>query len=339
MLRVPVFGDVEEVDMMLGRFIAAGWLWIGLITISFAQGQDGTPAQRDIMIISALLPGHFSNANQAYFDVRLKRPEPKRHAALDVEVEKLGTDIFGSAAFLARRTLGTGEARRTTRFVYAFYVDDVAGAVRMKTYHLKGRAEGRIKKRDATYLGGCDLLWQQEAGQFRGVLEGRRCISHEGDEMPAYKMLLSQDAFWLQFSDRQVGFYALDRARQFQCYVDVPGVGGGRDIPFERLEMGKLHDLGGEAWGTTKDGTEIGVNLFRVMWTFNNYDGVFARPSFVMYVKTKDEADTAKEVAYAFTAPDAQRIGLNLKWALAQCFMLSNKAIEPFFKNDEPKVK
>lgn len=304
---------------------------------AFAQGQDSTPAQRDIMTIGALLPGHYNNANQSYFDVRLKRPAEQRHAFVEIVVEPAVAPSLGAYAYVARYQ-NSGHENEVLQFVYALAVENDAEAVRMKTYALKKSPNGDIKPGHVNYIDGCDLLWRQEAGQFRATADDESCTLSKYAAAGSYEMLLTPDALWHSGLNVAPGFQQLDRSRNFECYIDVPGVGGGRDIPFERLELGTLHDLGGEAWATTKDGMEIGVNLFRVMWTFNNYEGVFARPSFVIYVKTKDENDIAKEVAYSFTSTDAQRIGLNLKWALASCYMLSNKSIKPFFKNDEPKV-
>ncbi len=47
---------------------------------SFAQGQDTTPWSRDLQVIEVMLPGLYSNANQAYFDGRRKVDNPQsRH--------------------------------------------------------------------------------------------------------------------------------------------------------------------------------------------------------------------------------------------------------------------
>lgn len=314
-------------------FIAIGLVFAPL-TAALAQGQDSTPSQRDILVIAALLPGHYNNANQSYFDVRLKRPEAQRHSFAEMKVAQVAAEKFGDYVFTARQTIGDAAAH----FLYTLAVDNDAQAVRMKTYALEKAPDKKIKMRQASYVEGCDLLWRQEAGQYRGALEGSGCSIKGGPASASYEMLLTPDALWHRGANAAPGYHALDRSRNFQCYIDVPGVGGGRDIPYERLELGTIHDLGGEAWAATKDGMEIGVNLFRVMWTFNNYIDTFARPSFVIYVKTKDENDTPKEVGYSFTSTDAERLGINLKWALASCYMLSNKDIDPFFKNDEPKV-
>jgi hypothetical protein len=86
--------------------------------------------------------------------------------------------------------------------------------------------------------------------------------------------------------------------------------------------------MGGEAWFTSKEGRELGISLFLVDWPINNYDGVFTRDSFVIYVSEKTD-EGRKELGYAFTVPTADRIGINLKWMLASCYMTSNRDETP----------
>lgn len=303
------------------------------------QGQDSTPAERDIMILGEMLPGLYDNANQSYFDVRLKRPESQRHNSVYSEILRVKSSRLGDNVF----SVETGvrhEDDSAKFYAYALEVDNAVQAVRMKIYRLKKAAGKKIARGAAAYLSGCDVLWRQEAGQFRAQRDGADCVA---DDIAA-DMMLSKNALWLNNvnqlnSEAKLSHFALDRARMFDCYVDMPGVGGGREIPFERYQLNGIHDLGGEQWFVDKDGQEIGISLFRVMWSFNNYEGVFARPSFVVYVKTKLEDEKAKEIGYAWTEPSAQRIGINLKWMLVNCYMLSNKEVTPFYKNDEPKLK
>ena len=73
--------------------------YAGSIGCAWAQGQDGTPGERNLQIIAELLPGLYDNANQAYFEQRLNYPEDQRHARLQVSIEavdepELGDDMF-----------------------------------------------------------------------------------------------------------------------------------------------------------------------------------------------------------------------------------------------------
>jgi hypothetical protein len=121
----------------------------------------------------------------------------------------------------------------------------------------------------------------------------------------------------------------LHRARQFTCYADIPGVGGGRNIPYTRYDNLSLHDQGAETWFVDKDGRNLGLRLFNVDWPINNYDGYFTRDSLVIYVIERLDDGSTKEHGYAFTLPEANRIGINLKWLLASCFIISGKVDTP----------
>ena len=44
----------------------------------YAQGQDGTPAERDLTVIAVMLPGTYDNREQVYFDGRLGIREDAR---------------------------------------------------------------------------------------------------------------------------------------------------------------------------------------------------------------------------------------------------------------------
>lgn len=308
-----------------------------LVNTATAQGQDSTIAERDIMILGNLLPGEYNNANQAYFDVRLKQAVESRHAPVHNSITRVDNKKLGSHVFTITQHTGSGK-EITGHYLYTFEVDNAVQAVRMKTFALDEAYSRKTKKSKIIYRENCDLLWKQESGQFHGKLEGDSC-DIDGDGMSApYDMQLSEGSFWLLASNKEPSHSAMDRARDFNCYIDVPGVGGGRDIPYKRYPLDNIHDLGGEKWVKTDDGQELGLSLFRVMWTFNNYENIFTRPSFVVYLKTKLENGDIKENGYAWTIPEAQRIGINLKWALANCYMLSNEEIEPFYKTNEPKV-
>ena len=58
-------------------FYLLGVLSLAYSGQSFAQGQDTTPWSRDLQVIEVMLPGFYSNANQAYFDGRRKVDDPQ----------------------------------------------------------------------------------------------------------------------------------------------------------------------------------------------------------------------------------------------------------------------
>jgi hypothetical protein len=278
--------------------------------VAFAQGQDGTPGERNLQIMAGLLPGIYDNSNQAYFDQRLAFPEEQRFGRMHVRIEQGGDDGAGVPAFsftLSRPT--SGEPERHERWLLR--TDDDPLLVRMQRYSLR---EGTTEYRD-----GCDVLWRRDVGQFTGT--------GVSDQCPA-AMQLSPRGLWLGPGESRPA--ELLRARPFSCYVDIPGVAGGRDEPFERTPIGDMHDQGALQWFTTKDGRELGITLRNVRWPMNNEVGAFTRDSLVMYVLEKTP-DGVATVTYGWTEPRAERIGLNLQWMLVNCFMVSNRDVAPFF--------
>ncbi len=62
-------------------------------------------AERDILILAELLSGLYNNANQSYFDIRLKVDEDKRHAFVSREISRLENSDFEGFSFLVFRRL------------------------------------------------------------------------------------------------------------------------------------------------------------------------------------------------------------------------------------------
>lgn len=290
--------------------IATTCLALLVVTSAFAQGQDGTPGERNLQVMAELLDGIYDNANQAYFDQRLKFPEDRRHDRANVRIEATDDPDLGAPLFsftLARPMSGAPDERER----WLLQTDDDPLLVRMRRY--------AVQDGEAEYREGCDVLWRRDAGQFTGANDSKDC---------AATMQLNPRA--LAIGSGGATPTELLRARAFSCYVDIPGVAGGRDEPFDRTPIDDMHDQGALQWFTTKDGRELGITLRNVRWPMNNEIGAFTRNSLVMYVLEKTP-DGIKTVTYGWTEPRAERIGLNLQWMLVNCFMVSNRDVRPFF--------
>jgi len=283
-------------------FSIAWLLPIAIPNQGIAQGQDSTPWSRDLQVIEVMLPGFYSNANQAYFDGRRKVDDPQPRHNLLIEVTGDGFDI----------TLSAPDGTVMSNQRWSLAEDDQRRAVRMD-----------IRDADGTPL--CPVWWSRDAAQFSAEGDAE-CT--EGMGSPA-ALALGEQQLWWTSRDASDTAVKLHRARQFTCYADIPGVGGGRDIPYTRYDNLSLHDQGAETWFVDKDGRNLGLRLFNVDWPINNYDGYFTRDSLVIYVIEKLDDGSTKEHGYAFTLPEANRIGINLKWLLASCFMISGKVDTP----------
>ena len=250
-----------------------------------------------------MLPVFYRNANQAYFDGRRKVDNPQSRHNLLIEPADTGFDV----------TLSAPDGTVISSQRWSLTEDDEREAVRMD-----------ISDADGTSL--CPVWWSRDAAQFSAHGE-TECL--EGMATSPAALALGEQQFWWIPRGGSEAAVKLHRARQFTCYADIPGVGGGRDIPYTRYDNLSLHDQGAETWFVDKDGRNLGLRLFNVDWPINNYDGYFTRDSLVIYVVEKLDDGSTKEHGYAFTLPEANRIGINLKWLLASCFMISGKVDTP----------
>lgn len=284
---------------------------------AYGQGQDSATWERDLQVIRTLLPGAYNNANQSYFDVR--GGKDVRHRSRHVTIEPVPADSSAGDAFLVTAYWDNDESQQAGLELWSLEADARSESVRMRAWRLDS-AEAMGHTGDGP---SCDLFWRREAAQFRATAD-ERCPDGFATEL-----VLSEGQLWIDYAAGADSDYRLHRARMFECYADIPGVGGGRDEPYDRYGGFPVHDQGGSAWFTSEDGRRLGISLFLVDWPINNYAGVFTRDSLVVYVNEEVDGERT-EHGYAFTLPGADRIGINLKWILVNCYMESNEFATPY---------
>lgn len=332
--------------------LLASVLLLGLRpAVVVAQGQDSTPGERSLAVMAELLPGVYDNVNQAYFDGRRKLPAEDRHPRTAVTITRIEAPAFGQYAYLwVMRTGAEGDAAVSSRIV-TLSAGPGADEVTMRQYfagdgELAADAVRSLRPGELRRTEGCDYFFRRRAGHFRGQQRPQACrFEWEGRTVwTDNEIQLSPTSLWFtdhkhaaRTGERITGVasgepFWLERARQFYCYVDIPGVGGGRDIPFERYDGIRLHDKGGSHWLRTREAVprDVGILLQSVTWhVLNEKDGAFNRDSLVLYAMERLADGTVKEHGYAFTDPAADRIGLNLKWMLVNCAMTPRGQVRP----------
>jgi len=306
--------------------------------------------------MAELLPGYYDNANQNYFDKRRKLEEPDRHIRISANITRIDAPEFGPYSFLWEYSYKAGEEQKSSyRIATLSLPGEENGAqddeVVMRHYL---RMDGEIieeelatlKPEDLRRTDGCDYFFKRRAGSYEGKQRENACaFDWDGEMVYANNTIqLSEKDLWFvdhKFSqesgERVTGVasgepYWLERARTFNCYADIPGVGGGRDEPFERYDGFTLHDKGGMHWFTTRDEDKrtIGVTLQSVTWhVLNENNGNFNRNSLVLYTLEKLADGTIKQHPYAFTGPSATRIGNNMKWMLVNCAITPRDKAKP----------
>ena len=321
-----------------------------------AQGQDSTAGERNLRIMVELLPGLYDNANQASFDGRRKLPAEDRHARTSTTITRIDAPAFGRHAFLWVNRTETPQGTVTSSRIATLAAGPGSDEVTMRHYL---RMSGDIRPEELATLtpadlrrtDGCDYHFERRADHFRGLQRPKAC-RFEWEGQPVYTdneislsrgdLFVHDHKYRVKDGQRITGVasgdpYWLERARIFHCYADVPGVGGGVDVPFERFDRLTLHDKGGVHWFRSTAYPErglavrdIGLTLRAVTWhVLNEANGNFNRDSLVLSVMERLPDGSVKEHGYAFTDPDAERIAINLKWMLGNCAITPRDQARP----------
>jgi hypothetical protein len=299
--------------------------------------------------MAQLLPGVYDNANQHYFDQRRKLPPDDQHAHVTTTITRVDAPAFGKYAFLWINRTSVGDRQSAS---YRIATLEAGGDEVIMRHYLRMNGEiaaaelATLRPADLRRTDGCDYAFRRRADQFRGSQVAGAC-RFEWDGQQVYTdntIELSKSSLWFVDHKYVVGTgkritgvasgepFWLERARHFHCYVDIPGVGGGRDIPFERYDGIALHDKGDTYWFRTREAQprELGIRLQAVTWhVLNEKNGNFNRDSLVLYALEKMADGSVKEHGYAFTEPTAERIGNNLKWMLVNCAVTPRDQARP----------
>lgn len=309
------------------------------------------------MVLAEMLPGRFDNINQNAFDERLKVPADRRHERRHAVISRVSLPAFGDRVFVRQDYLADDPARVLGPWLYVLTADNQARAIRLRIHPLDGPGFEKYRgaQSDASKLldltparapaaAGCDVLFDRNAGQFTGRTAGSDCsreIQGGGRATVATEIQVSDASLWqhdvltLPTGSRTGGEgpYRLSRARAFECYADIPGVSGGVNAPFRRFSSLQLHDKGGSVtFDATIEGQARRVNLMlrNVEWAVNNETSTFTRNSLVMYV-TEMDGDKPLRDGYAWSEPRSERVGINLRWILVNCYTESRQAAKPTF--------
>ena len=310
------------------KCIFVSFLFFSFSSVTHAQGEDSTKYERDEMVISEFLPGLYSNYNQVYFNNRGKVPDEERHLRREIEVLEIETNIFSVKdtfvmANVFDKTI-TEDDKKISYAIINIEANNNEKAVQLDIY----KSNESFSLNDLDGNPECSVMMIRGAEEFYARESSGECDGI----INVYT--LSKKHLFVRI-DKNSGIktnepYKLNEARPFECYVDIPGVSGGRDLPYKRYEPFYIHDQGGTFEIITDyEQRNLVFRLVRVDWEINNHIGVFTRDVMVLYAEERTD-DGYKINGYTFTEPDITRVGINFKWMLVSCFMESNKFTTPF---------
>jgi len=342
---------MKRISRQVGRGLLAVVVTLLASTIGAPQGQDLTVGQRNLFVIAEMLPGHYDNANQHYFARRRKLPQNDRHDRVATTITRISAPAFRKNVFLWTTRVETPEGPRSSWQITTLEPGPGDSEVTMRHYFGEGRAINpenlsTLRPSELRRTDGCDYVFMfiRRADHYSGKQRPKACrfvweganVYTDNEIQLSKSSLWLHDHKWLIAGNRRVTGtasgepYWLERSRLFHCYADIPGVGGGLDIPFERYDEILLHDKGGMHWISAPKGQSIGLSLRNVTWhVLNEANGNFNRNSLVLSVSERLSEGGTKEHGYAFADSGAERIVLNLKWILVNCALTPRHQARP----------
>jgi hypothetical protein len=308
-----------------------------LISLLLLAACFATKAQNlaaDMKEMLSIFTGEFDNFQQVWQEKEDKTPDSLMHTHihsifLPVKIPSIGQNIF----YVKQYT--DGDTNKVYRMrVYSFSIDDQEKAIRLDIHTFKDEKpfknanltpsvlEG-LTAENFTSMDGCGVYWKKEKGAFIGYMKPKACnfISKRSGKRVFItdSLRLTAESIWIsdEATDENGGYvfghkgkipHKLARCRTFKGWV-VWRTEEGKDGKEDKsIFIGnlKLHDQGWKMRVVLPDGTvtPYSVELSQV---------VFEKRIAVMKLAIYEEGKT-KAVTYNWTNPEAERIGVNLRW-------------------------
>ncbi len=332
--------------MMLKSVLSAGLCAVLIMAApALAQTAQETPdariLKRDFARMMEWFPGVYDNQEQVYFQDEMDVPEDVRHNRIHHIFAPVKLDNFPGTTFYVQQSQNDDPTDIYRQRIYSFEADNDENAVRLTIYapndasklvdaHLKPDLLATLKPSQFVTYPGCEVFWKAESNYFHGYMKKDACkveSKRSGRTLIIEDDLqLTENELWIRDEAKdtdgnyvygnKAGVHHKNRkARRFTCWVSVKKEDG--SFTFDNnLE---IHDQGGRIWIEAVEGEHkrVGLKMRNVVWPYGRN-----KPSLVLYAYHGEDADRA--VSYAWANPEADRIGLNLRFAQGSCTLDEN---------------
>ncbi|MSO97426.1 MAG: hypothetical protein EXR11_04285 [Rhodospirillaceae bacterium] len=290
----------------------------------------------DLNYVMQLWAGDFDNHEQLQFDADAgkKTLESGAHLRVHSAIRKVDLPAFGKNVLYLEEYKNNDPTSIFRQRIYVLEKDETEKAIKVTMHFLKDRKKwlgahndakilNGIKIKDTQVLAGCEVYLRRDVDAFQGGMKTKTCIfGEEGKKgYSDYQVRLEPTKYW--FRDRIMDFatdkpreqvadftwHQLERARMFACMVDFPKTPGKPMMTTDKYIV--MHDQGGTYFFNHPDGRPMVLTL-RNNWSYGMY-----RETLVTVVQEGDESGPT--LAYGWSAPGADRIGINPTWMRVQC--------------------
>lgn len=322
----------------LKRKVLLAGLSVCVATSSLAAVDKTDVLKRDFNTMMNWFEGRYDNMEQVYFDRVLKVGDDEQHERIHSIFKRAVVPSVGDTVFYVEQYSDNDPEKVYRQRLYSFSPDQERGAIALKIFSFKDASAVRGAHNDLGKLAdvsledvsampdGCTVYWKKQANQFVGFMERGACqieSKRSGKTLVIEDdLVLTEDEIWIQdratdadgnhvFGNKAGVPHKLVKQNTFTCWIyaqNEKAKNGGQ------FKTGlKISDQGGEIWLPLEgqEGKKVGVKMRNVRWPYGNN-----RNSLVLYAHNDD---SGRAVSYAWTAPDGDRIALNLRWIQASC--------------------
>lgn len=312
-------------------------IWAFLLMVLPLQAQN---LNADWQRLNKLFTGEFNNFQQVWQEREDVIPDSLVHEHIHSIFKPVSIPALGANVFFVKQYMN-GDPNKVYRMrVYQFVPDKKEKAIRLDIYSFKDKAdEERFKLADEnpslltsltseqfTSVPGCSVYWKKQTNdEFIGTMKPRACnfVSRRTNKRIYITDTLKLNAEEIWISDQATdedGKYVfghkgkiphkLRRVRPFKGWVAIVKDGTDRnniqDSDYVFIPDLKLHDQGVKKRIVRPDGTVT-------PYSFELSQVVFQKRTPVMKLAIYEDGKP-KALSYTWTNPEAERIGINLRW-------------------------
>jgi hypothetical protein len=301
-------------------------------TTIYTSSAQNTAA--DLKLMLSWFTGEFDNFQQVWQEKEDKTPDSLQHEHIHsifmpVAMPALGTNVFFVKQYMDGDTNNIYRMR-----VYTFSVDKTEKAIRLDIYTFKEKGDEKtyknankdpsvlaaLKPENFTSTTGCGVFWRKEGTAFIGSMKEKACnfISKRSGKkiFVTDSLRLTPDQIWIRdeaydetgnyvFGHKGKIHHKLMRCRPFKGWFAIRQEGG-KEEKYDFVGNLELHDQGWRKRVVRPDGTPT-------PYTVELSQVVFEKRINVLKLAIYEEG-TERAVTYNWTNPEAERIGINLRY-------------------------
>jgi hypothetical protein len=306
-----------------------------LITSPVAAGS----LEYELELMMEWFAGEFDNHQQHVEQIEAENPPEQPHEWIHSIFHPVELPVFGDNVFYVEQYIGGDPTNIYRNRIYSFSINEEVEAIQLTIFSFKDheavvgahldetKLEG-LTMDDVRTLPGCEVFWKKQADNFIGWMPDGACrvTSRRSGKVIIIDddLVLTKSEIWIGdraededgnyvFGNKEGIPHKLQRSHDFACWA-VVAPEGSKEFDGGTVARGlTLHDQGGFAEIVTNDPEP---RHFRLELEQRVYSGEHRVEVLKIAVYGEDKE---KSLAYSWTEPDSNNIGINLRWFQAGC--------------------